>query len=237
MNPKLNRRPGTLSAPLQDLLLMCVLICAMLIAGFSLAGCDEPAANGSLAPDAQTALAAQATSQQVEAVEAVEAAQPTPTTEPTTAPIDSPTWAGVPLKEIERLGLRGLALNDYENEWRAGLTEGGLVRLYTYDTVATAKEAFRFHAVAASSIWTDRPAVHTLPGEEATGDGEGLLVLRDRNIVLYIQSPNGDAQAIGERLLAALVETHPDAVYEERQVGDETIRWDGVGRRTVVVPR
>ena len=231
MNPKLHRRPGTLSAPLQDLLLMCALICAMLIAGFSLAGCDEPATSGSVAPDAQTALAAQAGSQQTEAVEAP---QPTLDTEPTTTPIDSPTWAGVPLKEIERLGLRGLALNDYENEWRAGLTEGGLVRLYTYDTVTAAKEAFRFHAVAASSIWTDRPAVSTLPGEEATGDGEGLLVLRDRNIVLYIQSPNGDAQAIGERLLAALVETHPDAVYEERQVGDQTVRWDGVGRRTVV---
>jgi len=217
---------------------MCALICAMLIAGFSLAGCEDPEANGGLAPDAETALAALAAQQGA----AVEAAQPVatvsaPSTSPTTSPNESPVWAGVPLNDLERLGLRGLALNDYDNEWRAGLTEGGLVRLYTYDTVTAAKEAFRFHAVAASSIWTDRPAVSTLPGEEATGDGEGLLVLRDRNIVLYIQSPNGDAQAIGERLLAALVETHPDAVYEERQVGDQTVRWDGVGRRTVVERR
>ena len=231
MNPNLRRRPGALSAPLQDLILICALISAVLIAGFSLAGCDTPEQTGTIAPDAATALAAQSASESENADADEEQAR---VQTPAPAVDEEKLWAGLPLKDMSRLGLKDLALNDYENEWRAGIESGGLVRVYTYATVTEAKEAFRFHAVASSSIWSDRPTTQALPGDEATGDGEGLLVLRDRNLVIYVQSPGGKAHDTAGRILNALVETHPSDVYQERKVGDDIIRWDSVGRRTVV---
>jgi|GEM_PF-3324081 len=236
MNPNLRRRPGALSAPLQDMILICALISAVLIAGFSLAGCEPAEQSGAIAPDAATALAAQSASQNenidVGADEQTRVETPAPAPAPAVA--EEKLWAGLPLKEMSRLGLKDLALNDYENEWRAGIESGGLVRVHTYATVTEAKEAFRFHAVASSSIWSDRPTTRALPGEEATGDGEGLLVLRDRNLVIYVQSPGGTAHDTAGRILNALVDTYPSDVYQERKVGDDIIRWDSVGRRTVV---
>ena len=114
---------------------------------------------------------------------------------------DLAPWAGVPLVDLPVIGLGTPTLTEGEDAWQAPLGDGGFVRFWWHPDEDAAKAAFAFQARAAVTV--------TLPaydgvGDEAVGDGTGLLIVRSRNVVVLVRDPGDQAAKVATGLLAEL---------------------------------
>ena len=141
-------------------------------------------------------------------------------------------WAGVPLTALPALGLGAPDLDTWASGWRATLPEDGFVRLMQRESVEEARALFS-HQIRTAATITPPPLAWAAPADqdvEAAGDGVGFLVLRDRNVVLVVRDPRGQAAQVARALQAALVTEAPTAAPVERRLPDRVLRWDSCGR-------
>lgn len=114
---------------------------------------------------------------------------------------DLAPWAGVPLVDLPTIGLGTPTLIDGEDAWQAPLGDGGFVRTWLHADEAAAKAAFAFHARAA--VTTTLPPYEGV-GDEAAGDGTGLLIVRSRNVVVLVRDPADRAASVAKSILGEL---------------------------------
>ncbi len=149
-------------------------------------------------------------------------------------PPASPPWAGVPLSRLPDLGLGVPMLSVETSGWQAPLQAGGFVRVRILPDEAAAGAEFAFQRAAVSTR-----GLPDLPGialAEAAGDGAGILLLRDRNVLILVRDPADRALEVAGRLRAALVETAPDGTADERLLGGRVLTWDACGRLAATPP-
>ncbi len=139
-----------------------------------------------------------------------------------------PLWAGVPLASLEALGIAAPSLSHLAPRWRAPLEGGGVVDVAWYPTPEAARQA----AGAWSTMTSQRP----LPplGTDRWGMEGDILLVRERNLVLWVRSLDGSADLVMAGLLERLVVEVDDQEWQTRQVEGLTIAWDGCGRPRVV---
>jgi hypothetical protein len=99
---------------------------------------------------------------------------------------------------------------------------------------ARARRRARRHAVVldglqrtAATHWP--PTADGLPGDRAIGDGAGIVLVRDRNVVLLVRDHEGHALEKAKALLASL--TTDAAVCAPVTREDAGVRWNACGRR------
>lgn len=137
-------------------------------------------------------------------------------------------WAGIPLDSLSAIGIAEPALSEVSDVWRAALPGGGFVRVEIQATESDAREAFSFQAVALTS----RPAEEGPPvGDEAVGNGEDYLLVRDGNVLISARDPSGAAAVWVQRLRDRLTATAPATPPREEVTATGVLRWDSVGRR------
>jgi hypothetical protein len=144
---------------------------------------------------------------------------------------DPALYAGLPLTEIAALELQPPTLSRVTSELRFGLAEGGYVVLSVSPTLDEAKAAFTGRVETSATRWP--PADKGLPGDEAVGDGQQIVLLRDRNVVLTVRDTRGQATAIAERILYALTTDEAVCAPILREEDDPLrgqARWDVCGR-------
>ncbi len=154
------------------------------------------------------------------------------------APESAPTprstpWAGLPLTSLSSLGLGTPTLFRGESTWQAPITGGGFVRLSILPDPGSAEREFSFQADAATAMAAPPFQVWERDGVEARGDGIGLLLLRDHNVIIVVRHQQGGAFSMAEALRAALVTEAPSGTWktlQERQGGEQRAGWDSCGR-------
>lgn len=153
--------------------------------------------------------------------------------------VASTPWAGVPLEMLPELSVGEPTLNLLESGWQAPIEGGGFVRVTLYTTELEAREAFQMQRMMATSaplsvyegVARDRTDDRVEDRVEAVGDGAGLLLLRDGNIILLVRDPQDEASAVVERLRAALQTDGVTRVWQQRELDGVQIWWDGFGCR------
>lgn len=108
--------------------------------------------------------------------------------------------AGVPVQGVPELGAPSFLTPDLG--WTAPVDEGGFVRVFVGQD---AEEAARWIQQAQMAITVPLPPINDF-GDEAYGDLEGLMLIRDRNVAIQVRA-EGDAAAVVQWMLAAI----PDA--------------------------
>ncbi len=139
-----------------------------------------------------------------------------------------PPWAGVPLQALPSLGVGEPTLSHLGSVWRAPLDAGGFVDVTIYDSEQAALDA------AARRVFT--AAQHALPalGPDRWGDGDSLLLIRDRNVLILVRSTRGDALGPAEALRRALVVDAAGPDWQTLTVDGVPVAWDSCGRRRVL---
>ena len=90
-----------------------------------------------------------------------------------------------------------------EHGWRAGLPDGGLVKVFTAPDLATAEQHFAWQRrTAQSGVWPD--AATALDVDDVAGDGVDSLLVRKGTVVIYVRDLSQDARGQVERLLTRL---------------------------------
>jgi len=142
----------------------------------------------------------------------------------------SQPWAGVPLARLPDLGLGVPSLAIEASGWQAPLQGGGFVRVWILpdEPAATAEFAFQRTASATRIL----PDFTGLPGADAAGDGAGILLLRDRNVLVLVRDPADRALEVAGRLRAALVTTTPEGTADRLTLSGRVLTWDACGRLT-----
>jgi hypothetical protein len=137
-------------------------------------------------------------------------------------------WAGVPLQDLTELGVGSPTLAHHTSAWRAPLDGGGIVDLWWFETQAEALTAAQARVTSSSQ----RP----LPplGQDRWGAPGEILLVRDRNVVLFVRSGSGGADEAMSRLQAALVVESEGPDFQTLTVDGMAIAWDATGRRRVV---
>ncbi|MFT4621521.1 MAG: hypothetical protein ACI8PZ_000173 [Myxococcota bacterium] len=135
-------------------------------------------------------------------------------------------WAGVPLTQLDALGLGAPTLSDVGHAWRAPLPEGGFVAVEVFADAEAAAAAFAARRVTASNMEQPELAL----GDAAVGDLEGYLLVQDGNVLVRVRSLGGGAAVIAERIRGALVATPPAGVFRVTPTAEGERRWDLVGR-------
>jgi len=111
---------------------------------------------------------------------------------------EQPLWTAVDLEPVAGV----VSVAEGPNGTRASLSTGGIIRVHIAESVAAARDAFEGEHRTAATSWS--PASTALPGDQAAGDGRQLLLIRDRNAVVFIRDLQGDALALSERVRAQL---------------------------------
>ncbi|MBN1335013.1 MAG: hypothetical protein JXB39_03535 [Deltaproteobacteria bacterium] len=140
-------------------------------------------------------------------------------------------WVGIPLARLPELGVGVPMLSTEISGWKAPLQAGGFVRVWILPDEAVASAEFAFQQGAVSS--RGLPPLAGLPEAEAAGDGAGILLVRDRNVLILVRDPEDQALEVAGRLRAALVTSAPEGTADERTMGDRVWVWDSCGRLTV----
>jgi hypothetical protein len=139
-----------------------------------------------------------------------------------------PLWAGVPLASLDTLGVGAPTVSHRTSAWRAPLAGGGIVDVALFPTE---EDAIR-HAQA--RVYSS--SQHALPplGPDRWGAEGEILLVRDRNVVLFVRSQAGSADTAAAALQSALVveSTGPD--WQTLTVGGVPLAWDACGNRRVV---
>ncbi len=111
-----------------------------------------------------------------------------------------PLHAGVPVDGVESLGAADFLTP--ELGWSAPIP-GGFVRVFVGDSEAAAES---WAAQSQMAITVSLPRLAGV-GDEAWGDGVGLLIVRDRNVAIQVRvhdPQQEDARAVAQRMLAAI---------------------------------
>ncbi len=101
------------------------------------------------------------------------------------------------------LGLREPTINENTGTWRASFGEAGLVRVWNAADDAEATAAFAAWARNVTNK-TLGPAPASVVADEAAGDGSGVLLLRDGNVVIFVVDPARQATALVTKLREAI---------------------------------
>ena len=109
-----------------------------------------------------------------------------------------PLWSDVDLEAV--LGV--VSVSEGVNGTRGALASGGLVRVHIADTVEAAETVFDGERRTAATTWST--SSESPPGDEAAGDGNQLLLIRDRNAVVFVRDLKGQATDVAERVRARL---------------------------------
>jgi hypothetical protein len=137
-------------------------------------------------------------------------------------------WAGIPFADLAALGIGAPGLSATEPEWRALLGQSGLVRVRLEPDEAAAMEAFDGLRRTAASLWpADSPA--SVAGDQVAGDADHGLLVRDRNVVLFVADPEGRADEVVAALRSKLVVV-PPAGTMVIDVAGQPVTVDAVGR-------
>lgn len=136
----------------------------------------------------------------------------------------SAAFAGGLHSGIPTTGVPGLGAPRFltpRSGWTAPAA-GGVVKVFVGDTEADAAEWYRR---AADSL-TLAPSPAAGPGDEAFGDGDGLLAFRDGNVAVMVRVEHG-AATLAATLHAAIVDGVPRGAPTLAQAADGTWRVDG----------
>jgi len=118
-----------------------------------------------------------------------------------TALASPPLWRSAPLTDVA--GIK--AISDSPSGQRATLAGGGIIRVHIADSVPAAEAAFAGERRTAATTWPHEPPAG-LPGDQNAGDGEQMLLIRDRNAVIFVRDLGGDATAVTESIQRRLVD-------------------------------
>jgi len=150
-------------------------------------------------------------------------------------------WAGVPLDALQAMDLEAPTLHALDSGWRAPIPGGGFVQVDIFDSVEEAREVFEFQRIA--RFQAQLPEVDIGGDVPAVGDRDFALLFIDRNVVVTISDPAGQATVRAGLIRGALNvgpedgpgdgAQQPVEAAEVREVDGESIRWDSFGRRTV----
>ncbi len=111
-----------------------------------------------------------------------------------------PLHTGIPVDGVESLGAADFLTPSLG--WSAPIP-GGFVRVFVGASEAAASE---WAAQSQMAITVSLPLLDGV-GDEAWGDGTGLLIVRDRNVAVQVRVHDPlqeDAQTVAQRMLAAI---------------------------------
>jgi hypothetical protein len=111
-------------------------------------------------------------------------------------------WTALPTERLAAIGLGSPTISEeVPGLARYPLATGGVVSLFLMPSVAEADRVFDRTVESGATMWSTAP---DLPGERAIGDGRSVVLLRDRNAVVWVRALDGHAGAVAERVLGAL---------------------------------
>lgn len=137
-------------------------------------------------------------------------------------------FVGLPLDMLPALGLPEPTLSRELPELRIGLPAGGVAVLEIASSEAEADIAFERRLRTAATHWP-APTVPLNLYDRAAGDGTAILLVRERNAVLYVRDLGNDSSTIAASLLGALTTDAARCASTGRQDPDGA-RWDSCGR-------
>lgn len=101
------------------------------------------------------------------------------------------------------LGLREPTVNENTGTWRASFGDAGLVRVWNAADETEATAAFAAWARnATNKVLAPAPAF--VVADEAAGDGAGVLLVRDGNVVIFVVDPARQAAGVVGKLMEAI---------------------------------
>ena len=141
----------------------------------------------------------------------------------------SPPYVGLPLDVVPALGLGEPTLSRELDEVRIALPHGGVavVEIAASDDEADVWFENRLRTSAAHWPVANSP----LPYERAVGDGTAVLLVRQRNAVVYVRDLGNDATVVANAILAALTTDAARCAPVTRTDPDGT-SWSACGKRT-----
>lgn len=134
-------------------------------------------------------------------------------------------WVGLPLERAAAIGAEptlSRVADDLRLAWPSGFAT-----LIVSASDVEADAAFDGMKRTAATHWPLNAA--GLPGDRAIGDGTGIVLVRDRNVVLLVRDREGKAREKAEQLLAGL--TTDAAVCAPVSSESDGERWNACGRR------
>jgi hypothetical protein len=135
-------------------------------------------------------------------------------------------WAGVPLDRAAALGLGTPTVSEVGAGWRAPVPAGGFVAVEVFTDAVQAEAAFAHRS--ASSTTLEQPSLAL--ADQAVGDGDAYVLVRDANVLIRVRALQGGATSVVERVRGALVTQAPAGVSREVETDAGLRRWDMVGR-------
>ena len=112
-------------------------------------------------------------------------------------------FVGLPLDMLPSLGLPEPTLSVETPEMRIALPAGGVAVLEIAPTEEEAQVAFDRRLLTGATHWPPSTGL-SLPYDQTAGDGAAILLVRERNAVLYVRDLGNDADTIAASLLGAL---------------------------------
>jgi hypothetical protein len=112
-------------------------------------------------------------------------------------------FVGLPLDALPTLGLPEPTVSRDLPEMRIALPAGGVAVLEITSSEAEAEMAFERRLRTSATHWPTA-SVDLSSFDRAAGDGGAILLVRERNAVLYVRDLGNDADAIASGLLGAL---------------------------------
>jgi len=112
-------------------------------------------------------------------------------------------FVGLPLDALPSLGLPEPTLSRDTSEMRIHLPSGGVAVLEIAATEEEAAIAFDRRLRTSATHWPTSVSPITTYDQSA-GDGAAILLVRERNAVLYVRDLGNDADGIAESIIGAL---------------------------------
>ncbi len=111
-------------------------------------------------------------------------------------------FVGLPLDALPSLGLPEPTLSRETGEMRIGLPAGGVAVLEIAPTEEDAELAFDRRRRTGATHWPSSTAAS--PYDQSAGDGAAILLVRERNAVLFVRDLGSDADTVTAAILSAL---------------------------------
>jgi hypothetical protein len=140
-----------------------------------------------------------------------------------------PPYVGLPLDAVPGLGLGEPTLSRALDEVRISLPQGGVAVVEIAPTDDEADVWFERRLRTAATRWP--AATAPLPFDRAVGDGAAVLLVRQRNAVVYVRDLGNDATDVATAILAALT-TDPARCAPVSRTDPDGTSWSACGLRT-----
>jgi hypothetical protein len=112
-------------------------------------------------------------------------------------------FVGLPLDALPSLGLSEPTISQETSEVRIGLPAGGVAVLEIAATEEEAQVLFDRRLRTGATHWPTSSALPTTY-DQVAGDGAAILLVRERNAVLFVRDLGNDASTITTALVGAL---------------------------------